>query len=58
MKEYDLLIIYKDGEVKIVKNVTSHAIEVESRCFMYEKYGYRSFIPMEEAKFFGKAIDY
>lgn len=55
---YDLLIIYKDGKEKIVKNVSNYTYTVEGNVFRYEKNGYRSFIPANAVRFLGRAFDY
>lgn len=54
----DLLIIYNDGEEKIVNNVTDYSIDIESSCFRYKKNGYESFVPIAGVRFFGREFDY
>lgn len=56
-EKLDLLIIYRDGEEKIITNVDDSGINEEG-CFYCKKGKYRSFIPVDTVKFFGRVIDY
>ena len=58
MFTYDLLIIYKDGKEKVVKNVENYRVKAETGCFEYEKNNYRSFVPIKSVRFFGREFDY
>ena len=55
---FDLLIIYKTGEEKIVGGVSSYDITDNGKCFVYVKNGRRGFVPVDSANFFGKEFDY
>lgn len=55
---FDLLIIYKTGEKKIVEGVSNYSMMDNGKCFSYEKNGYRSFVPVDSVVFFGREFDY
>lgn len=55
---FDLLIIYNNGDKKIVKRVNNYGVSDSSRCFYYEKNGYHSFVPVSQVQFFGRLFDY
>lgn len=57
-KSFDLLIIYLNSNSKIVRRVDNYGVSDSSGCFYYEKNGYRSFIPITQVQFFGRAFDY
>lgn len=57
-KSFDLLIIYHTGDKKIVKCVNNYGVSDSTRCFYYEKNGYRSFVPVSQVRFFGRLFDY
>lgn len=58
MKTYDLLIIYVTGERKLITNVSDYGHQTDAKMFYYTKNDFRSFIPVENVKFFGRAFDY
>ena len=53
-----LLIIYRDGEIKEVHGVSDYKFSADTGLFSYEKNGYRSFVPKEAARSFGRKSDY
>lgn len=55
---FDLLIIYNNGDKKIVKRVNNYGVSDSSRCFYYEKNGYHLFVPVSQVQFFGRLFDY
>lgn len=55
---YDVLIIFRDGTEKIVKGVTNYDVEEDAKCFVFMKNNYRSFVPIDEVRFFGRRFDY
>ena len=55
---FDLLIIFHDGLTKIVRGVSDYAISDSAECFYYKKNGYRSFVPVNQVRFFGRLFDY
>lgn len=57
-KSFDLLIIYNNGNKKIVKRVNNYGVLDSAICFYYEKNGYRSFVPVSQVQFFGRLFDY
>lgn len=57
-RAYNLLIIYNDGTEKVVKNINYHEFSEKSNSFCYEKNGYRSFVPAQAVRFFGREFDY
>lgn len=58
MTTCDLLIIFVDGEVKTVTGISNYEIDTKTRMFSFIKNEYRSFIPLENVKFFGRKIDW
>ena len=57
-KSFDLLIIYHNGNEKIIKHVNKYGVLDSTGCFYYEKNGFRSFIPVNRVLFFGRLFDY
>ena len=57
-KSFDLLIIYYNGDKKIIKHVNYYGISDSSGYFYYEKNGFRSYIPVNRVMFFGRLFDY
>lgn len=57
-KSFDLLIIHRDGDRKIIKHVDDYGVFALARCFYYEKNGCRSFVPVSQVLFFGRLFDY
>ena len=60
-KSFDLLIIYHNMDEKIIKHVNDYGVYDISdsvECFYYEKNGYRSFVPVNQVRFFGRLFDY
>lgn len=57
-KSFDLLIIYHNGNEKIIKHVNDYGVSDSDGCFYYEKNGFRSFIPVNRVLFFGRLFDY
>lgn len=57
-KIFDLLIIYRDGSEKVVKNVFDFGVSEKWDCFYYEKNNHRGFIPFDAVRFFGREFDY
>lgn len=56
---FDLLIIYHDELRKIIRSVSNYGITLDNPgCFYYEKNGYRSFVPVDKVRFFGRLFDY
>ena len=55
---FDLLIIFHDGLTKIVRGVSGYGISDSAECFYYQKNGYRSFVPVNQVRFFGRLFDY
>lgn len=54
---FELLIVYKSGENKVVPGVTDYGINSEG-CFYFMKNGYCSFITKENVIYFGRRFDY
>lgn len=55
----DLLILYRDGDKKIIHNVVNYGYRQTNQLqYFFEKNGYRSFIPADVVKFFGRLFDY
>lgn len=54
---YDLLIIYRDGEEKVVHGVEDYGINSCNQYYFIKNY-HRSFVPADVIKFFGRAFDY
>ena len=57
-KSFDLLIIYHNMDEKIIKHVNDYGVSDSAGCFYYEKNGYRSFVPVNQVRFFGRSFDY
>lgn len=57
-KSFDLLIIYHNGDKKIIKRVNDYGVSDSTGCFYYEKNGFRSFVPVNRVRFFGRLFDY
>ena len=57
-KIFDLLIIYHNMNEKIIKHVNDYGVSDSTGCFYYEKNGYRSFVPVNQVRFFGRLFDY
>lgn len=57
-KSFDLLIIYNNGDKKIIKRVNDYGVSDSAGCFYYEKNGFRSFVPVNRVMFFGRLFDY
>ena len=55
---FNLLIKYANGEEKIVKDVEGYKFNYDQKCFVFEKNGYRGFVPMNEVLYFGRKYDY
>ena len=56
---FDLLIIYRDGDKKIIRNVVGYGYRQENQLqYYFEKNGHRSFVPADVVKFFGRLLDY
>jgi len=55
---FDLLIIDTDETRKVVHKVEDYGIVNKHRVFYYTKKGVRSFVPVEQARFFGCEYDY
>ena len=55
---FDLLIIYKDRTETVIKSVKAYGINEPTRCFYYEKNGFKSFFPVENVRFIGRYFDY
>jgi hypothetical protein len=53
---YDLLIIFTDGQSKTISGVSNYHCMDE--VFFFEKNGYRSFLPKENIKYFGRKYDW
>jgi len=58
MGTYDLLIIFKNDETKTISGVYNHEFESKSGIFSFVKNGHRSFVPVENIKFFGRKFDW
>lgn len=54
---YDLLIIYRDGEEKVIHDVTDYGVNNANQ-YYFIKNNYRSFVQADVVKFFGRAFDY
>lgn len=52
-EKIDILIIYRDGEEKIIEDINDYGIVESKNCFYCIYRGHRMFIPMENVKFFG-----
>ena len=57
-KSFDLLIIYHNGDKKIIKRVNDYGVSDLTGCFYYEKNGFCSFIPVNRVRVFGRLFDY
>ena len=57
-KSFDLLIIHRNGDRKIIKRVDDYGVSDSTGCFYYEKNGYNSFVPVSQVLFFGRLFDY
>ena len=55
---YDLLVIFTNGEYKTVNSVSKYGINNEIGCAYYDKNGYKSFFPLNQIMFIGRAFDY
>lgn len=55
---YDLLIVYVDQTTKVIYGVTEHGTDEENVLFYFKKNGYRSFVPINQVRFFGRQFDY
>lgn len=53
----DLLIMFSDGEQKIIKGVEKYEIG-EDGVFRFTKNGYVSFLPKQDIRYFGRKFDY
>ena len=54
---YDLLIIYRDGEEKVVHSVTDYGVNTANQ-YYFIKNNHRSFVSADVVKYFGRAFDY
>ena len=50
----ELLIIFTNGEKKVVTDVSTFKYNNDLGMFIFEKNNYRSFLPKENIKFFGR----
>ena len=57
-KSFDLLIIYHNMDEKIIKHVNDYGVLDSVGCFYYEKNGYRTFVPINQVRIFGRLFDY
>ena len=55
---FDLLIIFHDGIRKIIRRASGYGISDSAEYFYYIKNGYRSFVPLNQVRFFGRLFDY
>lgn len=55
---YDLLIVFTDGKMKVVKRVKNYGIDYDSGCFWFIKNDYRSFVNKDSVAFFGRRFDF
>lgn len=58
IEKYDLLIIFVVGEDKVIHGVTDYSYNKDSGLFVFVKNGYRSFVPVNNVKFFGRKFDW
>lgn len=56
---FDLLIVFRNGDCVIIKNVESYGTtSTDNRLFYYTKNGSRSFMPIDAVSFIGRYHDY
>lgn len=58
MATFDLLIIYNDGVVKIIKDVIGYGCKREYPMFYFKKNNGINYIPVENVRYFGNCLDY
>lgn len=58
--KYDLLIVWNDGERKIIKDVEEYKLSLDAgaKVFYFYKNGYRGFVPVDKVRYFGRQFDY
>lgn len=58
LETFDLLIIYNNGDERIIYNVNDYRIEPEKGVFVFDKNGYRHFVPIANVMYFGRYDSY
>lgn len=55
---YDLLIVWNDGERKVIKGVKEYKHSLDSKMFYFDKNGFLGFVPVDKVRYFGRRFDY
>ena len=58
MDTLDLLVIYTDGTGRTITNVNSYQHQADKGMFVFEKNGYRHFLPTVNVRYFGRYDSY
>ena len=58
MDTFDLLVIYTDGTEHRIRNVNAYRREADKGMFVFEKNGFRHFLPIANVRYFGSYDNY
>ena len=47
-------ITYDDGKSLVISEISAYGIDQTAKTFYFVKDGYKSYVPIEKVKFFGK----